>query len=111
MFKRTLVAAAAAASIAAFSGPAAAQQAGLVNVGIGDVDVQLELTEVLSRNNVTVQIPATVQIPIGLAANICGTTVAVLSNTTSNPVCNADADAMNQGHAQAVARAIQRQQQ
>jgi hypothetical protein len=55
--------------------PAAAQQEGLVNV---DIDV---------TNNVV-----NVQVPIGVAANVCGVNAAVLATgpQSTDPVCEAD---------------------
>ena len=57
----------------AIAGPAAAQQTqnGLVNVAVGDV---------------------LVQVPIGVAANVCGVNAAVIAaefTQTTNPVCTA----------------------
>lgn len=105
---RTILATAIAAGLAA--APASAQQSGLVNVNIEDIHT--DISDVLSHNNINVNLPiaATVQIPIGLAANICGTTVAVLSATNTNPVCAAKSEHTTRGQAVAVARAIQRQE-
>lgn len=91
------------------SAPALSQQNGLVNVDLSNIlnnnDVRVELTEILSRNNVNVAIPANVNVPIGLAANICG--VSVLSLKT-DATCTASTD-IKQGNMTALARAIQRQ--
>lgn len=89
--------------------PASAQQAGLVNVDISNIRVNIE--EVISRNNIAVEVPiaAVVQIPIALAANVCGTTVAVLSQAGSAAQCTATAENTNRGEATAIARALQRQ--
>ena len=111
MCKRTLLATMVATSMAALPLPAMAQpQQGLVNVNVSDIEVQLE--EVISRNNLSVQVPvdAIVQIPIGLAANVCGVAVGVLSAATgSAAACNARSENTNQGEATAIARALQRQ--
>lgn len=73
--RKIMIAAALATAISA--APVAAQeQNGLVNVNLGDVTVQDLLKNILNNNDIT--IPATVQVPIGIAANICGTTVAAL---------------------------------
>ena len=90
--------------------PALAQaQNGLVNVNISDIQVQLE--DIIADNNINVQVPlaANVQVPIALAANVCGTTVAVLAAAGSAAECTADADNTNRGEAMAIARALQRQ--
>ena len=55
--------------------PSFAQQAGLVNVNISNVK-----TEIAKNINVDVsQIPVTVQVPIDVAANVCGVAVNVLT--------------------------------
>ena len=52
-----------------------AQQAGLVNVSLGDVR-----PEIAKNINVDVsQIPVTVQVPVGVAANVCGVDANVLA--------------------------------
>ncbi len=82
-----------------------------MNVDLSNIlnnnDVSVELTEILSRNNVNVAIPANVNVPIGLAANICGVSVLSLKTTAT---CNASTD-ITQGNMTALARAIQRQAQ
>lgn len=112
--RKIMIAAAAVLASGAMAVPAAAQQQqGLVNVALGDVSVQVG--DILSRNNVKVAIPVSastiVQVPIGLAANVCGTTVALLSNATtgSGAACTASTEQTNQGEATALARALQRQ--
>lgn len=75
-----------AAAVSAAASPAVAQNVdlsgGLVDVTIQDVNVlnnslnQNEL-ELLSRNNVAV--PITVQVPIGIAANVCGVNANVIA--------------------------------
>ena len=88
MFKR-LLAATAAISMAAVSVPAVAQtQSGLVNVNIS----QLDLSNIARNLSVNVsQIPITVQVPVSVAANICGEAVNALAIQKRNgPVnCNA----------------------
>ena len=91
MLKRTLIAAAAASSIA-FAAPAFAQlQNGLVNVTITDVSILnnfLNDTQIAALNNLSV--PITVQAPIGVAANVCGISAAVLGRSgNANPTCEA----------------------
>ncbi len=57
------------------SGPALAQQSGLVNVNVSNV-----ANNIAKNINVDVsQIPVTVQAPIGIAANVCGVNANVLA--------------------------------
>jgi hypothetical protein len=99
MFKRTLTAAAA-ASIA-FAAPAVAQQQnGLVNVNLEDINV--ELKNILSNNDIA--IPVSVQVPIGIAANVCGTTVALLQQDLRNGDNTCDATTANAALARIVAK-------
>lgn len=97
MFKRTLIAAAA-ASIT-FAMPATAQVTtggGLVNVTVSNIDIlrnSLNKNDVQILNNLLnnnqVSLPVNVQVPIGIAANVCGTTVALLSAAGSGGGCTA----------------------
>lgn len=90
MRKAFLAATMFAASISFASIPAAAQtQTGLVNVNLGDVTVQDNLKNILNNNNIA--IPVNVQVPIGIAANVCGTTVALLQKDlkAGNNTCKA----------------------
>jgi hypothetical protein len=101
------------ASAIAMSAPAAGQQSGLVNVDVRNVLNNLTIKEVVSRNNIPVNVlngvAANVQVPIGLAANVCGTTVALLSaaGTGAGP-CTANAENMTEGQARALANSIVR---
>ena len=112
MYKRILMATAVAGSLAFSSAPATAQQAGLINVDIGPIlsnnrtrDV---LSNILNRNNIDIaDVAANVNVPIGLAANICGTTVALLSAAASGGTCTASTD-ISQGHLTALANTIQK---
>jgi hypothetical protein len=94
------------------SAPAASQQSGLVNVDVRNVLNNLTIKDVLSKNNVQANVlqsvAANVQVPIGLAANVCGTTVAVLSQAASGAACEAKAENMTQGQARALANSILR---
>lgn len=89
MFKKTILAAGAALSFAALTPASAQQQTGLVNVNLGDVTVQDNLKNILNNNDIA--IPVSVQVPIGIAANVCGTTVALLNRQvrSGNNTCNA----------------------
>lgn len=62
------------AALAAIATPAAAQQSGLVNVDVSNVlnNLDLDLANNSLNNN-------TVQVPIGIAANVCGVTANVLA--------------------------------
>jgi hypothetical protein len=93
MFKRSLIAAAAAAF--AIAAPATAQinaQGGLVNVTIQDVSILnnfLNGAQVAALNNLGV--PVTVQVPIGVAAAVCDVNANVLAaqKKTAAPTCDA----------------------
>ena len=72
--------------------PATAQvlNDGLINVTVEDVSIlndSLNKNQVAALNNVAV--PIVVQVPVALAANVCGTTVAVLSAAGSGGACTA----------------------
>jgi hypothetical protein len=78
MLKRTLFAAAISLASLTATVPASAQ-AGLIVVTIDDVSV---LNNFLNQSQIqllTAQIPVTVQAPIAVAANVCNTTIALLS--------------------------------
>ena len=111
MLRRTFTATAVAASMLFMSGPAIGQaQGGLVNVNISDIEVEIE--EVLNDNQTNVQIPVTVQIPVQLAANICGITVAAVlaAAETEDVACTAAANQTSTAEARAVAGLIRRPQ-
>lgn len=107
--RKFMLFAAVALGSASIGATASAQQSGLVNVDVSNIRVNLE--DIISKNNLNVAVPvsAVVQIPIGLAANVCGTTVAVLAQAGSAAECDAMAENTNQGEAMAIARALQRQ--
>ena len=82
---RTMFIAAALAAATA-TAPAIAQQAGgLITVQVTDVEIlknslnnnDVDILNNLLNNN-QVQVPVNVQVPIGIAANVCGTTVLAL---------------------------------
>lgn len=99
-----------AAAFGLMAAPASAQTlvgGGLVNVGIGDVDLTVEDVEVLNEliqvGDVTVQdlievgdVEVAVQVPIGIAANVCpGINAAVLAQQLGQDAtteCVADAE-------------------
>ena len=111
---RKLMFAAAAAALA--STPALAQvstQGGLVNVDVSNVLNNVTIKDVISKNNIPVNVlngvAANVQVPIGLAANVCGTTVAALANAPAgSAACQASSTNMTQGQARALANSIVR---
>jgi hypothetical protein len=76
--------------------PAFSQQSGLVNVNLTNVK-----TEIAKNINVNVsQIPVTIQVPIAVAANVCGVAVDVLTSQATQGDAKCDAkttnDALNQ---------------
>lgn len=81
--KKLTAALASAAMLAALAAPAAAQignSQGLVNVTVQDVTILddfLNDTQIAALNNLNV--PITVQVPIGVAANVCNVSAAVLA--------------------------------
>jgi hypothetical protein len=88
-----MMAAAMAFGAASLSVPAVSQvsvQPGLVNVTIQDVSILngfLNHDQIAALNNVSV--PVTVQAPIGVAANVCGVSAAVLGKAGSAAACDA----------------------
>lgn len=104
MLKSSAIVAAVAASLSVASAPAVAQQQnGLVNVNLGDVTVQLQ--NLLNNNQIS--IPATVQVPIGIAANVCGVTVAALVQRVKGGNNSCDARTANAALARIVSRQAQ----
>lgn len=91
--RKLMMAAALATASAGIAVPAAAQvalQPGLVNVAIGDVTILnnfLNDAQIAALNNLNV--PITVQVPIGVAANVCGVSAAVLGQAGSAAQCTA----------------------
>ncbi len=93
--RKLMIAAALAATSTFAVAPAAAQISvapGLVTVNVQDVSILnnfLNDTQIAALNNLNV--PITVQAPISVAANVCGTTVALLSaaRRTGGAVCTA----------------------
>ena len=94
--RKMMIAAAMTAAAATVATPAIAQvgnSQGLVNVTIGDIDLLnnfLNDTQIAALNEIG--IPVTVQAPISVAANVCGTTVnalGALRKENSPASCNA----------------------
>ena len=110
MFKRTLLAAAAAASLATFPAAAQIQAGNLVNVNVGPV----LLNRILSDNNIDVQAtaPITVQLPISAAANVCNVAVNVLAQEgRGDKTADCDAQSTSDALTQQVIRVFSQQQQ
>jgi hypothetical protein len=108
--RKMMMAGALALCTTAITVPATAQvqvPSGLVNVTVGNVILEDILTdvEINALNDLDVlnnnQIQA--QVPIGIAANVCGVSAAVIGKSTSNPVCTAESGS------QALAQAIRKQ--
>jgi hypothetical protein len=101
-----------AAGAAMMSAPAVAQQqSGLVNVNVSDIEVELE--RIISDNNISAQIPvnAIVSVPVGIAANVCNVSAAVLAQQAADAApCNATSETASQNEIASLARALQRQQ-
>jgi hypothetical protein len=101
-----------AASAAMMSAPAVAQQqSGLVNVNVSDIEVELE--RIISDNNIRAQVPvnAIVSVPVGIAANVCNVSAAVLARQASDAApCNATNETASNNEIASLARALQRQQ-
>ena len=108
MFKQGMMAAALIVGTSSMVAPAAAQlpvlQEGLVNVTIADISILnnfLNDTQIAALNNLSV--PVTVQVPIGVAANVCGVSAAVLGRAGSAAACDATSGS------QALAQVVNRQ--
>ena len=110
MLKKTALAAALALGSISMTAPAIAQvqlPAGLVNVTVGNVILQDILTgveinalndlDVLNNNQIQVQVP------VGIAANVCNVSAAVLGAAGSGGTCEAKSGS------QALAQAIRKQ--
>lgn len=107
--RKFLVLAAGAAMMAA---PAVAQnQGGLVNVNVSDITV--DLNRIISDNNITAQVPvnAIVSVPVGIAANVCNVSAAVLAQQASDAApCEATNETASDNEIASLARVLQRQQ-
>lgn len=103
--RRIMMAAALTLTTASVAAPASAQvlTGGLINVTVTDVSIlndSLNKNQIAALNNVSVPIVA--QVPVAVAANVCGTTVAVLSAAGSGGACTATSG--NKALGQAVVR-------
>lgn len=92
--RKFIIAAALATATVTAAAPASAQvsvPSGLVTVNVQDVSILnnfLNSAQIAALNNLGV--PVTVQAPIGIAANVCGVSAAVLGQAGgSSPTCTA----------------------
>jgi hypothetical protein len=106
---RIYIPAFAAAALMATAAPAQDNaQGGLVNVNIQDVTILenfLNETQIAALNNLNV--PITVQVPVGIAANVCNVNANVLAQQTrrgGDATC--DAESGSQALAQSVSRQL-----
>jgi hypothetical protein len=101
-----------AAGAVLMSAPAVAQQqSGLVNVNVSDIEVELE--RIISDNNITAQVPvnAIVAVPVGIAANVCNVSAAVLARQAADAApCEATSETASNNEIASLARVLQRQQ-
>jgi hypothetical protein len=106
--RKLITAAVMAASTAAAAAPAIAQignSQGLITVSVSDVTILddfLNDTQIAALNNLNV--PITAQVPISVAANVCGTTVNALAIDRKNGDNACDATSGNAALAQQVLR-------
>ena len=95
-----------AAALAVSATPALAQLntgAGLVNVQVGNVSLLnnfLNKSQISALNNVGV--PVTVQVPVGVAANVCGVNANVLAKQKKGGVASCTAKSGSKALAQSV---------
>lgn len=95
-------------AIAALAVPAAAQnndQGGLVNVAIQDVTILQDFlndSQVAALNDIAV--PINVQVPVGIAANVCGVDANVLASQKKAGDAACDATSGSQALAQQVVK-------
>lgn len=94
------------AAAAALATPAVAQLntgAGLVNVQVGNVSLLnnfLNKTQLAALNNIGV--PVTVQVPVGVAANVCGVNANVLAHQKKGGTATCTAKSGSRALAQSV---------
>jgi hypothetical protein len=105
----------AAAAMALGTAPALAQNVdlsgGLVNVTIDDVSILnnfLNDTQIAALNNLNV--PITVQAPIGIAATVCGVSANVLASQQQEGDATCEATSGSEAFAELVNRQLLRQQ-
>ena len=121
MLKKTMLSLAAATGLMTAAIPASAQQSGLVNVNVTNIDIlrnsvndnNVEVLNNLLRdadllNNANVLTGFVIQVPIGIAANVCGVSAAVLGAAGTAAQCTATN--ANPAFGNAVMRTLQKNQ-
>ena len=98
---RISIALAAAALVAA---PALAQNSGLVVVDLSGADIANNIARDLDVN--VSQIPVTVQVPVGIAANVCDVSAAVLAQQKKDGDATCTATSTSTALNQAVQRSL-----
>src|SRR5438046_2698114 len=84
-----------------------AQQAGVVNVNISDIRA-----DIAKNINVDVsQVPVTVQVPIDVAANVCGVAVNVLASQAQQGTASCTAKSASSALNDIVQQQVKQQQQ
>ncbi len=102
--RKIIITAALALGIVSIATPAMSQvlTGGLINVTVPISDVNI-LNDSLNKNQIAalnnISVPVIVQVPVAVAANVCGTTVAVLSAAGSNGECEAKSGSRTLGQA------------
>ncbi len=92
--RKIMITAALALGTVSIATPAMSQvlTGGLINVTVPISDVNI-LNDSLNKNQIAalnnISVPVIVQVPVAVAANVCGTTVAVLSAAGSGGACTA----------------------
>ena len=92
--RKLMIAATLALGAASIAAPATSQvlTGGLINVTVPVNDVNI-LNNSLNKNQIAalnnISVPVVVQVPVAVAANVCGTTVALLSQSGSGGACTA----------------------
>lgn len=102
MIKQGMMAAALVLGTTSLAAPASAQvlTGGLINVTVTDVSIlndSLNKNQIAALNNIAV--PIVVAVPVAVAANVCNTTVAVLSAAGSGGKCTAESGSKALGQA------------
>ena len=98
----------AAAALTAFATPAMAQ----VGNSQGLIPIQIQNVHILDNflNSAQINGPITVQAPISVAANVCGTTVAALAEARKNGTGGCDAQSGSRALADIVNRQVLKHQ-
>ena len=104
---RKLMALAATAALSLTAAPAIAQNAGLVVVDLTLNNVANNIARDLDVN--VSQIPVTVQVPIGIAANVCNVSAAALAKQMNDGTAECDAENTSTALNQIVQRQLNRQ--